>query len=93
MNYQFFKDILLLLLPHTLPIPEQSFNIVATVLNFLLYPFIDPRMWPLGHKVGLWNGFASVRLSVCPSVRLRSLISDISDIVFIDQRTKLAVSS
>ena len=37
----------------------------------------DPRMWPLGHKVGLWNGFASVRLSVCPSVRLRSLISDI----------------
>ena len=28
------------------------------------FVLIDPRMWPLGHKVGLWNGFVSVRPSV-----------------------------
>ena len=32
-------------------------------------PFIDPRMWPLSHKVGLWNGFVSVCPSVHPSIR------------------------
>ena len=37
---------------------------------FGIFCIIDPRMWTLGHKVGLWNGFVSVR----PSVRLAIIL-------------------
>ena len=39
-------------------------------LVFKLFTIFDPRTWPLGHEVGLWNGFASV----CLSVRLSGVI-------------------
>ena len=51
-------------LPH-----REGKYLIYTDKKYVKFNIFDPRMWPLGHKVGLWNGFVSVRLSVRLSVR------------------------
>ena len=41
------------------PVPETGI-LLESIIRF---KFIDPRTWPLGHKVGLWNHFVSICLS------------------------------